>query len=117
MPAVGPLGTGVATACQLRPASRVLKTRVADPPPVANQARPADPGQPAPSPACSSTPRSAGLAAVTRQVPLAAKANSPVRAGGIRSAGTPRQDRPPSDVDAIRKRPSTGSDSASPRRL
>src|SRR2546421_12067614 len=93
MPALGPLGTGVVATVQVRPRSVEWNTRDAAPPPVANQA---------------------SRWVATRQVPLAANADSPSRAGGMPAVGSTRQDRPPSDVDSIRNRPSTGSDSARP---
>ncbi len=96
MPAVGPLGIGVAVTLQCRPRSLVWKTRDTDPPPVPNQASPSRPA--------------------TRQVPLAANANSPSSAGGMPAVGSTRQDRPPSDVDSTRNAPFTGSDRARPCR-
>jgi hypothetical protein len=95
MPADAPLGTGESVTCQLRPPSEEAKTRAVAPPPVAKKAN---------------------GPAVTRQVPLAANANSPVSASGMRSDGSTFHERPPSTVDAIRNFPSTGSESASPRR-
>src|SRR4051794_32362442 len=86
-------GIGAATAVQVRPPSREWNTRAA-PPPLANHA---------------SRPL------VTRQVPLAANANSPATAGGIPSLGRRCQLRPQSSVAAIRNLPSTGSLRARPR--
>ena len=87
-------GIGAAATFQVRPPSCERKTREA-PPPLANQA---------------SRPL------VTRQVPLAANANSPATASGMPSFGSTCQLRPPSSVAAIRNFPSTGSLSARPRR-
>src|ERR1700755_1893897 len=95
MPALGPLGTGVEATDHVRPRSRDVNTRDELPPPVAKYARPP---------------------AETRHVPLAAKANSPVSAGGIPTGGRTFQLRPPSDVARMRNLPSTGSDSANPCR-
>src|SRR5689334_11034054 len=99
MPALGPLGIGVPVTRQVRPKSRELKTRAADPPPVAKKAWPA-----------AWVADRAG--AETRQVPLAAKANSPSRAAGIPVSGSTDQERPPSRVARIRNLPSTGSERA-----
>src|SRR3954447_2144523 len=98
MPADAPLGTGVDDTVQCAPKSRVWKTREDEPPPEAIQASPPCPG------------------AVTRQVPLAANANSPSSAGGIPAVGASVQERPPSFVDRMRNLPPTGSDRASPWR-
>src|SRR4051812_38052016 len=95
MPALGPLGTGVDVTVHVRPPSEEEKTRDEAPPPVANHALPAD---------------------ETRQVPLAANANSPSSAGGMPAGGRTCQVRPPSAVARMRNLPSTGSDSASPCR-
>ena len=84
---------GVEETCHEEPLSDDLKTRAA-PPPVANQALPGP--------------------AVVMQLPLAAKAPSPAMAGGIFSAGLSRHVAPPSEVEMITNRPSTGSLTAMP---
>lgn len=94
MPAAGPLATGVENTDQVRPASVEWKTRERAPPPDAIQA--------------SRRPE------VTRQVPDAAKANSPGSAAGIPAPDWTLQCWPPSVVRAIRNFPSVGSESAMP---
>src|SRR6266508_4087136 len=83
------------TSDQVPPPSVLRNTRGRSPPPVANHAV-----RPGP---------------VTRQVPLAANANSPGSAAGVPAFGTTSQERPPSPVARIRNFPPTGSLSASPR--
>src|SRR3954451_21605355 len=95
MPALGPLGIGESTTDQCRPRSAEVNTREVAPPPEAKKARPPD---------------------ETRQVPLAAKANSPSRAGGMPAGEVTRHERPPSEVARMRNLPSTGSDRARPCR-
>ncbi|GAA1425637.1 hypothetical protein GCM10009601_33000 [Streptomyces thermospinosisporus] len=91
-----PAGTGASVAVQVRPRSAECSTRARSAPPVASQT-------------------SFGPAE-TRHWPPAAKPASPSGAGGMPSSGSTVQDRPPSRVDRMRNRPSTGSLMASPCR-
>src|SRR2546423_14108262 len=95
MPAEGPLGTGVVATRHVRPPSVEWNTRDVAPPPVANQA---------------------SRSVATRHVPLAAKANSPSRAGGMPAVGRTPQAPPPSEVDSTRNFPATGPDMTRPWR-
>ena len=92
MPVACPVATGVAAMAHVRPPSDDRSTRDAV----------------VPIHTCS-RPNIATL------VPLAAKAPSPGRAGGTRSAATRSQVRPPSTVLRITNRPSTESLKAIPR--
>src|SRR4051812_36728068 len=115
MPALGPLGIGDSATCQVRPKSRGLNTRDTAPPPVAKNAWPeeavrsADEAPPEERPG-----ERPGVE--TRQVPLAAKANSPSRAVGIPRSGRTDQEWPPSRVARMRNFPLTGSERARPWR-
>lgn len=94
IPAEGPLATGVEDTVHVRPLSVEWNTREVALPPEAIHA--------------SFEPD------VTRQVPEAANANSPVSAAGIPALLCTDQCRPPSVVRAIRNFPSTGSERAMP---
>ena len=87
--------TGVSVTDQVFPRSTEWNTRAAAPPPAI---------------------QASSLPAVTRQVPLAAKPNSPSSAGGMPAPGRFAHDRPPSLVTRIRNFPFTGSLIASPCR-
>ena len=95
MPPASLRTTGVSVAVQLTPRSVVWKTRAAVPP-LAIQA--------------------SALPAVIRQVPLAAKPNSPSIAGGIPAGLRVVHDRPPLLVVMTRNFPCTGSLMAIPWR-
>jgi hypothetical protein len=92
MPAEAPPATGVSTTLQESPPSRLVKTRAGSTPPVARWRLPAE--------------------SLWRHVPLAAKPNSPSRAGGIPALSMTSHVWPPSSVRMMRKTPSTGSDIA-----
>ena len=96
MPAVGPLRIGVALTCQVSPRSPERKTRACAPPPVAEP----------------------GVATACGHNALAARGEGELAGEGRRHVGVDDlQLRPPSLVERIRKRPSTGSDRARPRWL
>src|SRR3954447_15709896 len=93
IPEVGPLGIGVAVTCHVLPPSFELKTRACAPPPEPNHAR---------------------WPWLVRHSPLAAKAASPGRAGGMPACDAICQVIPPSFVEMRRNLPLTGSETTRP---